>query len=102
MFSFATIVLDPELLESNIPVEEDAGDVQEAAEGELGGRRSVMEETDDRYDDYLDGDPRPPDTTINRQGTKNERSVLCFFRSLFKFFSSPSSNIHPFLLLILF
>ena len=20
-----------------------------------------MEETDDRYDDYLDGDPRPPD-----------------------------------------
>ena len=61
-----------------------------------------MEETDDGYDDYLDRDPRPPDTTINRQGTKNERSVLFFFRSLFKFFSSPSSNIHPFLLLILF
>ena len=76
--------------------------MQEAAEGEFGGWRSAMEETDDSYDDYLDGDPRPPDTTINRQGTKNERSVLFFFRSLFKFFSSPSSNIHPFLLLILF
>ena len=59
-----------------------------------------MEETDDRYDDYLDEDQRPPDTTINRQGTQNERSVLFFFRSLFKFFSSLSSNILPFLLLI--
>ena len=73
------MVLDLVLLESNIPVEEDVGEVQEAAEGEFGGWRSAMEETDDRYDDYLDGDPRPPDTTINRQGTKNERSVLCFF-----------------------
>ena len=53
--------------------------MQEAAEGEFGGWRSAMEETDDRYDDYLDGDPRPPDTTINRQSTKNERSVLFFF-----------------------
>ena len=99
------MVLDLELLESNIPVEEDAGEVQEAAEGEFGWWRSAMKETDDDYDDYLDGDPRPPDqrdTTINRQGTKNERSVLFFFRSLFKFFSSPSSNIHPFLSLILF
>ena len=61
-----------------------------------------MEETDDGYDECLDGDPRPSDTTINRQGTKNERSVLFFFRSLFKFFSSPSTNIHRFLLLILF
>ena len=53
--------------------------MEEAAESEFGGWRSAMEETDDRYDDYLDGDPRPPDTTINRQGTKNERSVLFFF-----------------------
>ena len=53
--------------------------MQEAAEGEFGGWRSAMEETDDGYDEYLDGDPRPPDTTINRQGTKNERSVLFFF-----------------------
>ena len=61
MFSFATIVLDPELLESNIPVEEDAEEVEEAAEGELGGRRSAMDPMDEHYDDYLDGDQRPPD-----------------------------------------
>ena len=101
-FSFATMVLELELLESNIPVEEDVGEMQEAAKGELGGWRSAMEETDDRYDDYLDEDPRPPDqrdTTINQQGRENERSVL-FFCSLFKFFFSPSSDILPFLLLI--
>ena len=55
------MVLDPELLESNIPVEEDAEEVQEAAEGELGGRRSAMDPMDEHYDDYLDGDQRPPD-----------------------------------------
>ena len=36
-------------------------EVQEAAEGELGGRRSAMDPMDERYDDYLDGDQRPPD-----------------------------------------
>ena len=55
------MVLDLELLESNIPVEEDVGEVQEAAEGELGGWRSAMDPMDERYDDNLDGDQRPPD-----------------------------------------
>ena len=55
------MVLDLELLGSNIPVEEDVGEVQEAAEGELGGWRSAMDPMDERYDDYLDGDQRPPD-----------------------------------------
>ena len=35
--------------------------MQEAAEGELGGWRSAMDPMDERYDDYLDGDQRPPD-----------------------------------------
>ena len=58
--------------------------MEEAAEGELGGWRSAMDPMDERYDDCLDGDQRPPDqrdTTINHQGTKNERSVLFFLFS---------------------
>ena len=35
--------------------------MQEAADGELGGWRSAMDPMDERYDDYLDGDQRPPD-----------------------------------------
>ena len=45
IFSFATIVVDLELLESNIPVEEDGGEVHQAAEGEFGGWRSAMDDT---------------------------------------------------------
>ena len=35
--------------------------MQQAAEGEFGGWRSAMEETDEGYNEYLNGDPRPPD-----------------------------------------
>ena len=58
--------------------------MQEAAESELGGWRSAMDPMDERYDDCLDGDQRPPDqrdTTINHQGRENERSVLFFLFS---------------------
>ena len=61
-----------------------------------------MDPMDERYDDYLDGDQRPPDqrdTTINHQGRENERSVLFFLFSVQILFS-PSSDILPFLLLI--
>ena len=76
--------------------------MQQAAEGEFGGWRSAMEETDDRYDEYLDGeyldgDPRTQQSTVRAQKTKGQ---YCFFCSLFKFFFSPSSDILPFLLLI--
>ena len=58
IFSFATIVVDLELLEYNIPVEDHDGEEHQAAEGKFGGWRSAMDPMDDGYDEYLDGDPR--------------------------------------------
>ena len=148
----ATTVVDQELLESNIPVEEVDEEGHQAAASDFGGWRSVMDEMDEGYNEYLDVDPRPPDqhtppntpppqvegggscrgghghciqsesvraqdiataaavaaaafevgtqqSTVRAQKTKRQYYTV-FFRSLFKFFSSPSSNTLPFVLLI--
>ena len=77
-FSFAAIVVDLELLESNIPVEEDEGEVHQAAEGEFGWGGSVMDPMDDGYDKYLDGDPRLPDqrTPLNTPPPQEEGGLV--------------------------
>ena len=63
-----TTVVDQELLESKIPVEEVDREGDQAATSNFGGWRSAMDEMDEGYDEYLDGDPRsldnrtPPNT----------------------------------------
>ena len=42
-----------------------------------------MEETDEGYDEYLDGDPRTQQSTVRAQKTKGQ---YCFFFVLFSIF----------------
>ena len=81
LFVQSHLKVNQKLLESNIPAE------------------YQITETDYPTAERLCWGRDATDTTINRKGIENERSAL-FFRSLFRFFSPPSSNTPPFLLLV--
>ena len=57
-----------------------------------------MDEMDEAYDEYLDGEKCGHNNQPS--GHRKRKVSTVFFCSLFKFFFSPSSDILPFLLLI--
>ena len=98
-FSFATIVVDLELLEYNIPVEDHDGEGHQAAASDFGGWRSAMDKMDEGNGKHLDGEKCGHN---NRPRGHRKRMVSTVFFVLFSnsFLLLLLHNILPFLLLI--